>query len=80
MSNGAYVSKDVYKWSDESEGLYERDIECAECEEAIGAHQYDTQDSTVEVFYPYWMVDTDNNYNVCEECYKTLSTQSTPMN
>lgn len=69
MNNDIYISSDVYLTSDPGDGLYESYIDCAECGSNIGAWQYDTQDSTVELFNPYWMCDPDNNRNVCECCY-----------
>ena len=69
MNYDIHIESDVYTDSDSSDGLYECDIQCAECGADIGAHQYDTEDSTVELFIPYWMRDEDNNYNVCEGCY-----------
>lgn len=65
-----YIGEETYIHTDPKDGMYESDINCAECDEQIGAWQHDTEDSTVEVFRPYWMLDEDNNYNLCEDCYK----------
>jgi len=71
-----HVGRDVYINSDEADGLFERDIVCVNCEDHIGAWQYDTEDSTVELFYPYWMCDEDNNHNLCEYCHDRIWTDS----
>lgn len=73
--NDIHITADTYTNSDPADGLYESNIECSECGADIGAWQYDTQDSTVEMFIAYWMCDLDNNYNVCEGCYQTESVQ-----
>ena len=71
MSNTPiYISTEVYTDSHPSEGLYEEGILCHGCSEPIGAWQFDTLDSTVETFTPYWMHDMDNNHNLCEVCHK----------
>lgn len=78
MSNDikpAHVDNETYMYNDEADGMWERDIECSNCGDPIGAHQHDTQDSTVELFYPYWMLDMDNNDNVCEDCYHALTSR-----
>ena len=71
-----YVGMDTYMESYPEDGLYESDIECADCGSHIGAWQHDTEDSTVELFYSYWMCDEDNNYNLCDDCYKVWTSTS----
>lgn len=71
MSTAVYVGIDTYKYNYEEDGMWERDIECSDCGTSIGAHQHDTEDSTVETFTPYWMHDMDNNFNLCDVCHNT---------
>ena len=64
-----YVGDDVYLHADEFDGLYERDITCAECATSIGVYSLD---ESWEIFVPYWMCDEDNNYNLCRGCHSVV--------
>jgi len=67
--NPVYVGDDVYLYSDESDGLYERNIACVECATDIGVAEVGDM---WEIFIPYWMCDEDNNYNLCRSCYSVV--------
>lgn len=73
MSNdktAVYIGNDTYRHSDPEDGLYEKHILCADCDSLIGAWSYVSKDGLAEVFFPYWMLDEDNNNNVCESCHE----------
>lgn len=64
-----FIGSDVYLKSESSDGLYESYIKCTDCDGDVGCWQYDTQDSTVEMFIPYWLLDENTNEHLCDGCW-----------
>lgn len=71
-----FIGSDVYLKPESSDDLYESYIKCADCDGDVGCWQYDTQDSTVEMFIPYWLCDEDNSVYLCGGCWNSEQTRA----